>query len=119
MSDVLDWLSDELHTRSHDARRRWIRLFPAEAGELREWIALLELLEWFFGTLRAIKANPAFRAQLRAELMEIDVETLPALADESDVSEPGTSWRKWGMGSAAVVVAGALVWWRRSHSDAA
>lgn len=117
MSDVLDWLSDQLHTQSRTARRQWVRLFPAEAGELREWIALIELLEWFFGRLP--KANPAFRAQLRAELMRIEDDALHALEVEEAPTVSGGAWRKWGVGSAAVVVAGAIVWWRRSQSDAA
>nr|WP_290669900.1 hypothetical protein [Ardenticatena sp.] len=119
MGDMLDWLSDELQTHSREARRRWIRLFPAQAGELREWIALFDLLEWFFEGMRATKADPAFRAQLRADLMQADVESLYAQENAQSVEAAGASWRKWGVGSAAVVVAGALVWWRRSQSDAA
>lgn len=108
--------------RTPTHRQVLLRLFPEQAGILRDLFDLTDLLAEFFQAQRR-QPSPAFRARLKSELLaEMEKREETQTAQQHSPSPPSRSdHRRYlaavGVGSAAVAVAaGALVYWHSRHT---
>ncbi len=119
----LDWLDNVIvayadhPTPTH--RQVLLRLFPEQAGLLRELFDLTDMLAAFFRSQER-QPSPAFRARLKSELLaemeKREEHVAPAPSAEHFRFHSKRYLAAVGVGSAAVAVAGAIAFWRSRHT---